>query len=135
MSPQGALTSGPVVYLARGAPFLGCGFGRARNCDVSQLTIPANELCEPPGPGDGVGYSSFSACSRSHSMLPGGYPGLGGSGGGFLHATAPCRMYSKCPSLGTRSTRRSVSAQTSASTRSGENPAALRSKSVVNAHC
>jgi hypothetical protein len=35
-------------------------------------------------------------------------------------------MYSKCPSLGIRSTRRSVSAQTSASTRSGENPAALR---------
>jgi hypothetical protein len=43
---------------------------RARNCDVSQLTIPANELCEPPGPGDGIGYSSFSACCRSHSTLP-----------------------------------------------------------------
>jgi hypothetical protein len=26
-----------------------------RNCEVSQLTtIPANELCEPPGPGDGI---------------------------------------------------------------------------------
>ena len=25
-------------------------------------TIPANELCEPPGPGDGISYSPFSAC-------------------------------------------------------------------------
>jgi hypothetical protein len=34
-----------------------------RNCEVSQLTtIPANELCEPPGPGDGISYSPFSAC-------------------------------------------------------------------------
>jgi hypothetical protein len=34
-----------------------------RICEVSQLTtIPANELCEPPGPGDGISYSPFSAC-------------------------------------------------------------------------
>jgi hypothetical protein len=34
-----------------------------RNCEVSQLTtVPANELCEPPGPGDGISYSPFSAC-------------------------------------------------------------------------
>jgi hypothetical protein len=58
------------VYDAIGAPRFSCGFGRARNCDVSQLTIPANELCEPPEPGDGIGYSSFSACCRSHSTLP-----------------------------------------------------------------
>jgi hypothetical protein len=51
-----------MVYEAMGAPFLGCGFDRARNCDASQLTIPANELCEPPGPGDGISYSPFSAC-------------------------------------------------------------------------
>jgi hypothetical protein len=38
-------------------PSFGCGFGRARNCEVSQATAPANELCEPPGPGDGISYS------------------------------------------------------------------------------
>src|SRR4051812_33024845 len=38
------------------------------------------------------------------------------------------------PSLGICSTRRSVKAQTNASTRSGEYPALARSKSVVKAH-
>ena len=37
-------------------------------------------------------------------------------------------MYSKCPSPGIGSTRRSVNAQTSASTRSGENPRSLTVK-------
>ena len=68
-------------------------------------------------------------------MLPMAYTGFGGSGGAGLNDAASWRMYSKWPSAGIGSTRRSVSAQTSASTLSGENPAALRSKSVVNAHC
>src|SRR5258705_13871606 len=46
-----------------------------RNCEVSQLTtIPANELCEPPGPGDGISYSPclltliFEAARRVHRL-------------------------------------------------------------------
>jgi ParB-like chromosome segregation protein Spo0J len=26
------------------------------------LSLTGNELCEPPGPGDGISYSPFSAC-------------------------------------------------------------------------
>ena len=47
----------------RAIPMIGCCFGPVRNCEISQLTtIPANELYEPPGPGDGISYSPFSAC-------------------------------------------------------------------------
>ena len=77
-----------------------------------------------------------SRCCFSHSTDPGAYTGFGA---GFTLAAASCRACSryssKIPELAIGWTSRSVNAQTSASTRSGENPALARSKSEANPHC
>src|SRR5262249_1041100 len=61
------------------------------NQSVIQPTMLASELCEPPGPGDGLGYRSpwgCCCCCSCHSTLPIAYSRFGGSGRAFCRISS-----------------------------------------------
>jgi hypothetical protein len=57
------------LVMSRGVSLLfGCAAFDARKGRVSHATMPASELCVPPGPS--AYFPSFAACCAWYSMLP-----------------------------------------------------------------